>query len=300
MDLTSTNSIVVFTSGSAHVKNFADQKHRPAAVEAIRMHWPEYTMEAIELGLFMLSACIFSVVIFHPASFLNDWLETDLMRRLLMGLAMGTTAIAIIFSPMGKRSGAHFNPAVTLVYLTLKKIKPWDAAFYTLFQVGGGIIGVLLAYLILKQILAHPNVQYAVTVPGSFGVTAAFLAELMISFVLMTVILNVSNSRLGRWTGVFAGTLVATYITIESPISGMSMNPARTLGSAVSAHVWTALWIYLVAPPAGMLLASAVFKRFRREMTVACAKLHHYNNKRCIFQCNFERQLSLVTKETQS
>jgi aquaporin Z len=105
----------------------------------------------------------------------------------------------------------------------------------------------------------------------------------------MLVVLTVSNTKqLGRWTGIFAGALVATYITIESPISGMSMNPARTFGSAVGAHLWMSLWIYFTAPPLGMLLAAEVYRRLNPKPAIVCAKLHHHNNKRCIFRCNFQ------------
>jgi len=85
--------------------------------------------------------------------------------------------------------------------------------------------------------------------------------------------------------------LVATYITFESPISGMSMNPARTFGSAVVAHTWTALWVYFTAPPLGMLLAAQIYIRLKSSRSVACAKLSHYNNTRCIFRCNFNQLL---------
>ena len=258
-------------------------------VEALRQHWPEYLMEATELGLFMISACAFTVLLFHPASALAQNIHSEILRRMLMGAAMGSTAIAIIFSPLGKRSGGHFNPAVTLTFFRLGKIKAWDAAFYTLFQFGGAITGVLIASLGLGKLVSHMSVNYAATVPGPAGVPAAFMAELAITFILMTVILSVSNTRrLSRWTGLFAGSLVATYITIEAPISGMSMNPARTLGSAVGAHVWTALWIYFTAPPLGMLLAAEVYRRIKAGRAIACAKLHHHNTHRCIFKCNFE------------
>lgn len=83
-----------------------------------------------------------------------------------MGMAMGSTAIAIIFSPFGKRSGAHFNPAVTLTYYRLGEVEPWDAAFYTLFQFVGGTAGVLVASLVLGNLVAHRSVNYAATVPG--------------------------------------------------------------------------------------------------------------------------------------
>jgi len=257
--------------------------------DALKQHWPEYLMEAAELGLFMISACAFTVVLYHPASLVSQSIHSDVLRRILMGTAMGSTAIAIIFSPLGKRSGGHFNPSVTLTFFRLGKIEAWDAAFYALFQFAGAAAGVLIASLMLGKLVSHMSVNYAATVPGPAGVLAAFAAELAITFILMTVILNVSNTkRLSRWTGLFAGALVATYISIESPISGMSMNPARTVGSAFGAHVWTSLWIYFTAPPIGMLLAAEVYQRIKAGRAIACAKLHHHNNQRCIFRCNFE------------
>ena len=246
-------------------------------------------MEAAELALFMFSACAFTVLLFHPASPIARTIHDGVLRRLLMGTAMGSTAIAIIFSPLGQRSGAHFNPSVTWTFFRLGKIEAWDAAFYTLFQFAGGMAGIMLASFTLGRFIAHQAVNYAATIPGPDGAIAAFCAELLISFILMLVVLTVSNTkRLARWTGMFAGALVATYITIESPISGMSMNPARTLSSAVGAQIWMSLWIYFVAPPIGMLLAAEVYKRVKVWPAVACAKLHHHNNQRCIFRCNFE------------
>ena len=258
-------------------------------VDAIKQHWPEYLMEAVELGLFMFSACAFTVLLYHPSSPVAQTIHDGVMRRVLMGTAMGSTAIAIIFSPLGKRSGAHFNPSVTWTFFRLGKIWAWDAAFYTLFQFAGGVAGIMLASLTLGKLIAHHSVNYATTVPGPDGPIVAFAAEIVISFILMSVVLAVSNTkRLARWTGIFAGVLVATYITIESPISGMSMNPARTFSSAIGAHIWMSLWIYFVAPPAGMLLAAEVYRRLNASRTIACAKLHHHNNQRCIFRCNFE------------
>ena len=279
MDLRTSNSILV-PSASLQTRVGPTQ----VALQALRTHWPEYLIEALCIGFFMISACGFSVLLSHPSSPVAKAIHSEFLRRSLMGTAMGSTAIAIIFSPLGMRSGAHINPSVTLTYLRLGKVKPSDAAFYTLFQFLGAILGVLVAATLMGDLLAHQAVNYAVTIPGTTNLFHAFLAEVLISFVLMTVILTASNNkRLARWTGVFAGLLVATYITIESPISGMSMNPARTLGSAVSARVWTALWIYFTAPPLGMLLAAEIHQRLTRGRTGACAKLHHDNKQRCIF-----------------
>ena len=114
----------------------------------------------------------------------------------------------------------------------------------------------------------------------------AFAAEALISFVLMLTVLTVSNHpRLARFTGICAGLLVWTYITVEAPLSGMSMNPARTFGSALLARDFPGLWIYFTAPPLGMLLAAEVFTRRFGAQRVLCAKLHHPHNGPCIFGC---------------
>ena len=189
------------------------------------------------------------------------------------------------------------NPAVTLTFWRLGKIAPWDAFFYLASQFIGAITGVLIARVFLRSWVAHPSVNFAVTVPGRYGVAVAFAAEIAISFILMSVILAVSNARsVARFTGLFAGALVATYITFEAPISGMSMNPARTLGSAFSAHVWAALWIYFCAPPLGMLLAAEVYVRLHGTMAVLCAKLHHQNEQRCIFRCGYAARQEFANK----
>jgi aquaporin Z len=128
-----------------------------------------------------------------------------------------------------------------------------------------------------------------VTAPGVYGNAPAFLAELTISLILMTTVLFVSNrERIARYTPYFAGALVAICITFEAPLSGMSMNPARTFGSAVHANYWHALWIYFIAPTLGMLGAAEVFLHVRRGAPPRCAKLYHTNDKRCIFHCGYQ------------
>jgi aquaporin Z len=252
--------------------------------DALKRHWPEYLIEAACLGLFMVSAFTFGTILEHPASPVQQAILSPLLRRFLMGLAMGLTAVAIVYSPWGKRSGAHINPALTLTFFRLRKVARWDAVFYIAFQFAGGLFGALAACAFLSPWVSHPAVHYVVTMPGSAGAGAAFVAEVGITFVLMTVVLTVSNhSRLHRFTGLCAGILVAAYITFEAPLSGMSMNPARTFASAVAAHDWAWLWIYFVAPVVGMLAAAEVYVRTKGGERVGCAKLHHENHTRCIF-----------------
>jgi aquaporin Z len=250
---------------------------------ALRSHWPEYLIEAFGIGAFMVSALTFTTLLEHPGSPVRRALGDPLLRRLLMGCAMGATAIALVYSPWGKQSGAHFNPAFTFTFFRLGKVAGADALFYAAAQFAGAVAGVLLAAAALGAAAAHPNVHFAVTAPGAFGDAAAFTAEVAISFGLMLLVLFASNApRTAGWTGLLVGVLIATYITLEAPISGMSMNPARTLGSAAGAADGRALWIYFTAPPLGMLFAAETYLRLRGRARVACAKLHHQNQRRCI------------------
>jgi aquaporin Z len=264
---------------------------RPSSLIARRssllFHLPEYAIEALLLGAFMLSACLVSTALEHPDSPLRLVLPDAFLRRALIGIAMGLTAISLIYSPWGQRSGAHFNPSVTLTYLRLGKIAPRDALGYVAAQCVGGVLGVLLAGALLGMLVAHPAVAFAATTPGRAGAAVAFGAELAISFGLMTVVLWLSNSRWARWTGCVCGALVATYITVEAPLSGMSMNPARSLASALVSGRWDAFWLYVVAPPLGMLAAAELYLRLRGARRVFCAKLRHGAAARCIFHCNY-------------
>lgn len=255
---------------------------------AIAAHWPEYLCEAAGLGLFMLSACVFTVLFEHPSSNLHQWLPEQRWRMALMGLAMGATLVAIVLSPIGQRSGAHLNPVFTAVYLALGKIAPADALFYVAAQFAGGLAGVVLAESLLGETLAHTAVNYAATRPGTSGPLVALLAEISISFLMMSAVLRVSNSkRWSRWTPLVAGLLVATFITFESPLSGMSMNPARTLASAIPAREPFWPLVYFLGPAIGMSIAAAAFVVERGAGGVFCAKLHHHNSQRCIFRCRF-------------
>jgi len=245
-------------------------------------------MEAAELGIFMVSACSVVTLLEYPGSPLHQLLSNPVFRRVLTGITMGLTAICIVYSPWGKQTGAHFNPSFTLTFFRLGKIHAADALFYILFQFVGGVSGVFLSLWLIGSPVRHQSVNYVATTPGAYGLAAAFVGELLISFLQMTVVLKVSNhSRLARFTGLVAGGLVATYISIESPLSGMSMNPARTFASAFPGQLWTGWWIYFTAPLLGMLCAAQVHLWKQGKAGINCAKLHHQNNKRCIF-CEYQ------------
>lgn len=255
--------------------------------KALRDHWPEYLIEAWGLGTFMVLAGTMSTLLFAPSSPIYPLFPHEFLRRGCMGLAMGSGAIALIYSPWGKRSGAHLNPAFTLAFFRLGKLAPWDALFYSLAQFLGGAIGIALIARLIGPPFTQLPVNYIVTVPGTWGWPAAMGAEFLMAFGLMLMVLVVSNHRrFAQWTGILAGMMVAVYILLAVPISGVSLNPARTFASALPSHIWTAFWIYYFAPPLAMLVAVELYLQFTRaNPRRLCGKLCPNNQTPC--PCTF-------------
>jgi aquaporin Z len=247
---------------------------------ALRAHYPLYLMEGAELAIFMISACVFDMLLYNPefAPIHNPWLT-----RLCMGASMGVTALLLIKCPWGKKSGAQFNPAITATFYRLGKIGPYDAAFYVIFHFLGGIAGVELAWLVLGSRLADPHVNFVVTVPGLGGPPAAFAAEFFMSAVLMLVVLYTSNRKtLAGYTPYLMATLITSYVVLFAPVSGFSMNPARTVGSAVFPPLYSSLWIYFVAPTAAMLLAAELYLRVTRPEPSPPGGRHYLTHRHLI------------------
>jgi aquaporin Z len=247
-----------------------------AVSPAARMNLSIFAMDGALLGLFMVSACVSVALLEHPSSPVRDLVVSGFTRRALVGLAMGVTAVALIYSPWGKRSGAFMNPALTLCFVRLGKLEPRDGLGYVTAQFAGGTLGVLLSALCLGSVIDHPAVNYVITAPGSSGALVAWLAEFAIALVMMSAVLSLNRRPpLAPYTGVFAAALVALFITFEAPLSGMSLNPARSFASAIVAGSWQGFWIYLTAPVLGMLagveLQRALFERHHD----LCGKLQH-------------------------
>lgn len=142
-----------------------------------------------------------------------------------------------------------------------------------------------IAGFMLHGAPGNPTIRYAATLPGMYGTGVAFIAEVAISCVLMLTVLFASNRKvLSCYTPYFVGTLYAIFITLEAPLSGMSMNPARTFGSAFRGRYWHALWVYFLAPTFGMFVALKLFLWVRGGIGPYCAKLNHANDKCCIFR----------------
>ncbi|MFD2786200.1 MIP/aquaporin family protein [Hymenobacter rubripertinctus] len=237
---------------------------------ALRRNWPHYLAEAGGLALFIIGASLLTIVLEHPNSPLHQWLVAQgagkLGRRIPLGMGMGLVIVALVYNPWGKKSGAHLNPSVTLAFWQLGHMKWPDACWYVVAQAVGSVTAALGLGLVLGDYYAHMSVHFITTKPGPGGPAVAFAAEFVISFGLMwLLLLALHSARLQPVTGWLVGGLLMVYIIVEAPLSGMSLNPFRTLSAAVVAGDYTALWVYLLAPTAAMCLATALFQRFYRH-----------------------------------
>jgi aquaporin Z len=225
-------------------------------------NYKRYLMEALGLAIFMCSACFFAGELWHEGAYLNMRFNTNSDRNLIMGLAMGLTALFIFYSPVTAPSGSHINPAVSLVQLYLGNMSKFNFIFYVVFQFIGGTIAVYLMSFLMKNTLTDTPVNYVVTVPGK-GIAEweAALYETVIGFIMITMVLNISNSRLKKYTRIFAACLVCIYVIVAGPVSGFSMNPARSFASALPSGIYSSFWIYLFCPLIGMMAAAILYKK---------------------------------------
>jgi aquaporin Z len=245
-------------------------------------------MEAGELATLMFCICAAGVLFYGRHSVVANAGLSLAARSALMGATVAGATFLIIRSPFGRRTGAHFNPALTLAYLSVARIHRWDALGYILAQFLGGVFGVSVARQILGADLPDLPVRYAVTLPGHNGTLFAFAAELLTSFILMAVVLISSNHRrLAKYSPLFVALVTVFYYVFSTSISGYSVNPARSFSSALFANTWHGIWIYFIAPGLGMVAAADGYKRIAGSDHIYCAKVFHDLRSRCPFACRF-------------
>jgi len=200
------------------------------------------------------------------------------LRRVLTGFLFGTTGALIAVSWVGKASGAHINPVVTLAFLIMGKMSAARATGYMLAQFAGAVVGALP--LLLWGGLGR-SVDFGATIPGPGHSTWLALAgEIVTTFALVAgLFLFIGNKRLAPWTPLLFPFLYAVMVYLEAPISGTSTNPARTLGPAVISEVWRGWWIYLAGPIIGAWLGT-IFQKFRflKQFEVEVAKIYHFGH----------------------
>jgi aquaporin Z len=250
-----------------------------------QLHWQEYTAELLgtAFNVFVgLSAVVFNM---SKGSPLEQLIPSHSLRLLVTGLLFAGSGSLVAISPLGKLSGAHINPSVSLAFWLQGKMHQHDLGGYIVGQLLGGLLGALLLVGVWQGYAA--SVKNGMTLPGAgYSLWYVFLAEVVVTFLLvLSIFIFVSNRRLMRWTPLMTWLLVASMVWIESPISGTSLNPARSLGPAIVSWVWQDQWLYWIAPPLGSILAVGVFRLLGfGKHHILTAKLFHVPHYRCIFK----------------
>lgn len=233
--------------------------------------------ELIGTALLVLGGLSIVIVMFGDGSPAVRLVPSEPLRMMLTAFLFGTIGSAIALSWVGRESGAHINPAVTMSFWLMHKLDLRAAAGYIVAQLLGAWLGALplLAWGAMGR-----SVLFGATIPGKgYSDGVVLLGEVVTTFGLIaTLCIFLGFRHLRRYTPFVIPFLYAIMVPLEAPISGTSTNPARTFGPAVISGRWDGWWIYWIGPMVGMVIAIAVCGSLARRIEVA--KLYHFGSDR--------------------
>jgi aquaporin Z len=236
-----------------------------------------YLSEAAGTALLVLGGLSVVIFMFGAGSPIERLLPSVDLRRTVTGFLFGCVGGSIALSHVGKVSGAHINPAVTLGFWLMQKLDARTALGYMCAQLAGAALGSLplLAWGAMGR-----SVDFGATVPGEGYTTVdALLGEIVTTFALVAgLCIFIGFRELRRFTPFLMPPLYAVMVPLEAALSGTSTNPARTFGPAIISGRWDGWWIYWVGPLAGMVAAIVVCSSLARRIEVA--KLYHFESDR--------------------
>ncbi len=236
--------------------------------------WSKFLAELAGTAILLLIGLSLVIFMFGSGSPMENFIPHRKLRQLITGFLFGGTGALIAISPLGRASGAHLNPVVTMAFWLFNKIEIKVAFVYVAAQLMGAVIGVLplLAWGSLGR-----SISFAITEPGvGYSTQTALIGEILTTFTMVSLlILFLAFKRIRSYTPLLFPFLYAIMVPLEADISGISTNPARSFGPSVVSGVWNAWWIYWAGPFAGALLACRLCSRLARQIT--SAKLYHFD-----------------------
>lgn len=245
-------------------------------------HWREWVAELIGTALLFGVGFAVVAVLVSPFSPVADHVVG--IRFLLVGLNFGLLSALIAVSPLGRRSGAHLNPAVTTAFWLRGDVHRHDLAGYLAAQFVGALIGTAAFGALLGSWAS--SIGHARTSAAPVGSAAGVAIEAGLTFgLLIAVFLSLGAMRLARRTPIVVAAVLTVLIWVGSPPTGASLNPARSLAPALIEHNLTGLWIYFAGPLLGAAAAVATLALVQPARAPLTAKLFHDPRRRSTMRC---------------
>ncbi len=239
--------------------------------------WSQFFSELVGTALLVLVGLSLVTVMFGIGSPMTRFLPSEGLRRLITGFLFGTTGALIALSPVGKVSGAHINPVVTLGFRLMGKLDSQVAMSYVFAQLAGAILGALplLAWGSMGW-----SVAFGATLPGQgYSIETVLLGEMITTFIMISLLaVFLGFRRIRPFTPAIFPFLYAIMVYAEAPISGTSTNPARSLGPAIVSGQWQGWWIYWIGPLIGTFTATLACSFLAKRIEVA--KLYYFDSDR--------------------
>jgi len=242
-----------------------------------RVRWRFFFSEAIGTAVLVCGGLSVVVVMFGDGSPMGRIVPNERLRMALSAFLFGCVGTAVALSRVGRESGAHINPAVTVGFWMMRKLDGRAAAGYIVAQLLGASLGALplLAWGSMGR-----SIAFGATIPGAgYSTGKVVIGEAATTFGLVaTLFICLAYRQLRPYTPFVIPVLYAVMVPLEAHISGTSTNPARTFGPALISGRWDGWWIYWVGPMLGMLAAILVCSSLARRIKVA--KLYHFESDR--------------------
>jgi aquaporin Z len=237
--------------------------------------WRLFFAELAGTALLLMIGLSLVILMFGTGSSMGDIIPNIKLRQVMTGFLFGGTGALIAISPLGKESGAHINPAVTMSFWLFQKIDSRKALIYVVAQLIGAVIGTL-PLLLWGQL--GQSISFGATTPGiGYTTQQALLGEVITTFTMVLLLaIFLGFRQIRTYTPALFPFLYAIMVPLEADISGISTNPARSFGPAVISGTWDSWWIYWVGPLAGALLACIFTSRLAKRITEA--KLYHFDS----------------------
>lgn len=245
-------------------------------------HWVDWACELVGTMVLILGGLSAVTLDFMSHSPVAELIPSHYWRYLVTGILFASTGALVTVSPLGRRSGAHLNPAVSLAFFTQGHLHRADLTGYAVSQCAGALAGAALVRWWWGH--AAVTVHDGLTAPGP-GVTpweAAGIEAAMTGCLVLVIFSFVSSTRTAKWTPMAVLVVIALLVWQTAALTGTSLNPARSLGPATVTDDFRAYWAYVVGPLGGALAATLCWRIVPRHTLTA--KLFHDPAYRSVFR----------------